>query len=307
MSIETIVDDLEDRFNRTADDLAAMPKKCLIKLEDAVHGYFVRRWIAEKTEGGMPLFEDLAIETINYCNGTCAFCPINRDANQRPRVVMPLHLFDKIILQLQKLRFQGTVSMCGNNEPLLDVRIFDWCAQVKHTVPGAKVVMVTNGTILTATNICKLMEHVDHLTIDNYRGEEGREHIDTLNVFRFGHSIAVNHIPANAVRTARAGQAPNKRAIAGLKSPCDLPFRSMLIRGDGGVSQCCADALGVSTMGNAYDQSLVDIWNGQKLQQVRKQLLGSRQYNQLCRECDVFNCFPAWLRVIKRAVVGRRI
>jgi len=65
--------------------------------------------------------------------------------------------------------------------------------------------------------------------------------------------------------------------------------------------------LGVSTMGNAYNQSIVDIWNGQKLQQVRKQLLGSRQHNQLCRECDVFNCFPAWLRVIKRAVVGRRI
>lgn len=31
-----------------------------------------------------PLFKNIEIETINRCNGSCSFCPVNKKENQRP-------------------------------------------------------------------------------------------------------------------------------------------------------------------------------------------------------------------------------
>ena len=44
-----------------------------------------------------PLFESIEIETINRCNGTCSFCPINRNDDTRILHKMSDELFYNII------------------------------------------------------------------------------------------------------------------------------------------------------------------------------------------------------------------
>lgn len=271
---------------------------------DAVHNIFVRNQIARITKFGLPLFREVVIETINQCNGNCSFCPVNRVDNPQKKEVMEYGMFMQILDQLRDLDYHGVVSMNGNNEPLLDKRTPDFLAQIKKNLPACTTCMCTNGTLLNHVKLKEIMENLDHLCIDNYRGEQGKAIIDTLNLDRFPGAITVSHIDPQSVRTTRAGQAKNKKATPGLKSPCIYPFSFISVRPDGGVSQCCNDALGKTTMGNIREQSLFDIWHGKEFDRVRNELLISRQNNELCRNCDVFLTFPDWIRKIKRMLLG---
>ena len=276
-------------------------------LVDAVHNIFARKQIAKITKSGLPLFGEIAIETINQCNGNCSFCPVNRVDNPRKREIMEYEMFMQILDQLRDLDYHGIVSMNGNNEPLLDKRTPEFLAQIKRVIPACATWMCTNGTLLDHIKLKEIMENLDHLFIDNYRGEQGKAIIDTFNLDQFPGAITVGHIDPQSVRTTRAGQAKNKKATPGLKSPCIYPFNFIFIRSNGDVSQCCNDALGKSTMGNIREQSLFEIWHGKEFNRVRNELLVSRQNNELCRNCDVFLTFPDWLRTIKRMLIGKSI
>ena len=69
------------------------------------------------------LFKLIAIETLNRCNGTCQFCPVNANEEQRPYHLMSEELFHSIIGQLEKIKYEGQVALYCNNEPFLDKRI----------------------------------------------------------------------------------------------------------------------------------------------------------------------------------------
>lgn len=42
-----------------------------------------------------PLFNNIEIETVNRCNGTCSFCPVNKNQDPREYKKMPEELFKK--------------------------------------------------------------------------------------------------------------------------------------------------------------------------------------------------------------------
>ena len=50
--------------------------------------------------GDIPSFRIVEIETLNRCNGSCAFCPVNAHQPQRPYAKMETELFEKIIKEL---------------------------------------------------------------------------------------------------------------------------------------------------------------------------------------------------------------
>ncbi|MEG0178945.1 MAG: SPASM domain-containing protein, partial [Oscillospiraceae bacterium] len=55
------------------------------------------------------------------------------------------------------------------------------------------------------------------------------------------------------------------------------------------VSACCADNDGVMTIGNVKDNSLLELWNGTKLQSYRS-ILKDNRFNDLplCKDCYDF-------------------
>ena len=67
---------------------------------------------------------------------------------------------------------------------------------------------------------------------------------------------------------------------------CILPFAQLIIRPDGKISLCSNDAYGQMTLGDASEQSLKEIWFGDKCIEVRKALRKGRKNNKLCRCCD---------------------
>jgi len=66
---------------------------------------------------------------------------------------------------------------------------------------------------------------------------------------------------------------------------CYYPWSSMSITWDGDVVPCCNDYDKKYVLGNVKDRSLSEIWNGGKMQQLRKEFLSGNVENPLCKKC----------------------
>lgn len=241
-----------------------------------------------------PLFRFIEIETINRCNGGCSFCAVNRENDPRPLRKMDNGLFRNIVQQLGDLQYDGTLSLYGNNEPLLDKRIFEFAKLTRELVPRARLCIFTNGTLLTIDAFKRLIPVLDRLVIDNYS--------DALtmhpNVRKVADYWRENQIPGKEVRiiirretevlTSRAGAAPNRKEVPPIQSSCLLPFVQMAVRSSGELGRCCADALGTQILGNLSRQSILDAWNSGAYREFRRRLQRGRQHDETCTKCDMF-------------------
>ena len=97
----------------------------------------------------------LDIELSNLCQTSCLMCP--RDAiKKRGLGVMKPETFTRIVKECKKFRIQN-VAFCGLGEPLLNKHIFNYIKLLKQEINGIKISMVTNGVLLTAEIVQKLI------------------------------------------------------------------------------------------------------------------------------------------------------
>lgn len=69
---------------------------------------------------------------------------------------------------------------------------------------------------------------------------------------------------------------------------CPQIFKSMQINSDGRVIPCCIDWKGINIIGDVNNESLNDIWNGEKLKNLRnKHLEGKRHEFSPCKGCTM--------------------
>lgn len=250
------------------------------------------------------LFDSIEIETVNRCNGSCTFCPVNAKADPRPLARMTEDLFRKIIDELAGLGYHGSISFYSNNEPYLDKYLPARISYARQRCPSAILRVCTNGTALNWDRFVRTLEAgVDVLHIDNYSDalrlhDNIREIADRLSHLEPGTyraDVKIELRLENEVLTNRGGSAPNKNAATddgylnyrGIG--CALPFRQLVVRPTGKISLCCNDALGQVTLGDANAQSLQAIWNGPEYRLLRASLLATgRAGLSVCETCDVF-------------------
>lgn len=80
----------------------------------------------------------------------------------------------------------------------------------------------------------------------------------------------------------------NKDRIA-----CSRPFMSMVINNIGDCLMCTHDPSKGTKIGNCYDNTLQELWNGDAMFEFRKMLLENRKHeNRVCANCDWFQLFP---------------
>ena len=66
---------------------------------------------------------------------------------------------------------------------------------------------------------------------------------------------------------------------------CWTPWLHMSVTWDGYVVPCCYDYDKKYVLGNVKDSNLIEIWNGEKIQQLRKEFLSGNVENPLCKKC----------------------
>lgn len=71
---------------------------------------------------------------------------------------------------------------------------------------------------------------------------------------------------------------------------CPQPFKMLSIRQNGDVIVCDPDWVNNTKVGNAFEESLEEIWHGKKLKEFWKmQIEGRRWENESCRQCTFLN------------------
>jgi len=264
--------------------------KKLDEIDKPIIDSFIENFYSEKNE--MDLFYKIEIETVNRCNNSCSFCPVNRNLDTREYKEMDEKLFNKIIDELNKLNYNGKICLFSNNEPLLDRRIFEFNEIARKKLPNAFLYLYTNGTLLTIEKFEKLINNLDLLIIDNYSDSlelikpvrEIYEYCKKNN--KYLNKIQIHLRKQNEFLTSRGGQANNRNEIQTLESSCVLPFIQLIVRPDGKVSLCCNDALGKYTLGDLNKQGLQEIWNGEIYKDIRNKIASGRCNLDLCKGCD---------------------
>lgn len=244
----------------------------------------------------VPLFSLVEIETINQCNGSCAFCPVSKGNDTRKPVYMSDEVFKKIIDELSAIEYDGRLTIFGNNEPLLDPKIVERHQYARERVPKAIMHLYTNGTLMTIDLFKSLMECLDEMIIDNYHNElklikPCKEIVDYCEVFpEYKKKTTIVLRDPHEIMSSRGGDAPNRQRINNFDDDCcTQPFKQIEIRSEGKCSLCCADPLGKMTLGDVRNQSLLEIWYGEEYNGVRKAITRGRKNIPQCRSCDFFD------------------
>ena len=96
-----------------------------------------------------PLFTRIQIQTVSWCNRSCAFCPSGKFPV--PKTFMALDVYQRIIEQLHDLRFAGRISPYLMNESLLDKRLPELIAFTRERCPDSWIAINTNGDALSVS------------------------------------------------------------------------------------------------------------------------------------------------------------
>lgn len=257
----------------------------------------VRRYI-EGFEEKKTLFNYVDIETHNRCNGGCKFCPMNRFEDQREYSRMSEEMFKMIIDELSELGFSGSIGLNANNEPFMDNRIVGFAQYTRKKLPDALIYIVTNGTLLTLDKFVEIEPFIDYLQVDNYLSDYVPDNIasifDESTVRGVSDKVVYYEFTEDMERSSRAGESPNSKVFYTEEVLCPLPFTDFYIRSDGNVGLCCNDALGHTIVGNVEEQSLSDIWFGEKMRRIREAVKEGRYYQDNCRYCNYIDMRELW-------------
>lgn len=235
------------------------------------------------------------LETINRCNGTCAFCTANRTADKRPLKKMDEKLFYSIIDQLADWGYKGHLTLYGNNEPWIDTRIVEFHKYCREKLPDSFIFMSTNGTLLDIDKVKSIVPYVDQLIINNYC-EDMKLHDNVSEIYNYVKhhedmfkdvEILIQMRYAKAILTNRAGSAPNKKnASKVIKETCLMPYTDMFIFPDGRMGICCCDNFESTTLADLTTTPLKEAWNSPKYKEIRKKIKNGRQNYDFCKYCD---------------------
>ncbi len=243
---------------------------------------------------GIPLPTWIELSLIDVCNRACSFCPKSDDSLAPDTYQkMTKKLIDKLHDDLKKMKYRGSIALCGYGEPLLhkDIEYI-----VKKLSKVADIEIVTNGDPLNHKMIYKLYKaNAARLLISMYDGPE--------QIQKFKNMIQKSGVPEDFIilrdrwyaktenfgvkLTNRAGTIKTGNQIKnGVHTICYYPSYQILIDWNGDVFLCPQDWQRRQTMGNIMQEEIFAIWNSKILKKYRIDLLKGKRCNNPCNSCN---------------------
>jgi len=265
----------------------------------------------QRTVGIFPKLVD--IELTNCCNMRCKMCPTGSGTVNRTVGYMDTRLIDKILTELSK--FKTPVRFIRWGEPMLHPAIYDILRQCKEY--GIYTHINTNGWMLSP-NIAKSLvaTGVDSIKISmqghdrqSYALVRGMDFFVQLCDDIRGLVLArgKSKTPRIVVGTTVSHETPAAKKVGELhkvvdkvyvgktldlaekRDPpkvCPEVWDKLSIDWDGKVTCCCGDYDNFMTVGDLENQTLREIWVGEKAKGYRKKL-AEHNYEglALCQRC----------------------
>jgi radical SAM protein with 4Fe4S-binding SPASM domain len=267
-----------------------------------------------------PFPEQIRLENTNACNAECVMCP--RELQTRKRGYMKPELLDRILEQCQG-RKVTKFTIQGFGEPLLDKNYCRYVRQVKDTL-GCKTFTVSNGSIITPELAHEIATcGLDKIKISFY-GTNKKEYEEIHTYLKYettrlgilnlaaakratGSKLVIRvqyigkmwkfvpfafqwlgkaSIGYNRLHNYGRGRLYNK--LRGAGGRCPMHRQNILqVLWNGDVVPCCYDFNGEMVLGNLYQQSIEEIWNGKLYNHLRStDACGHYGDYPICEKCD---------------------
>jgi len=99
----------------------------------------------------------LQVQTVTGCQADCVFCPFGETFDFQPKGRMSDDMFKSII---EEARVHGVrrISPYLMNEPFIDKDLFKRVSYIHQQIPDSKVVVTTNGGLLTKDRINEMLD-----------------------------------------------------------------------------------------------------------------------------------------------------
>ena len=242
----------------------------------------------------LPLPSWIELSLIDVCNRSCIFCP-KSDSSIAPDTYQKMSraLIDKLYLDLKKIKYNGSIALCGYGEPLLHKDIEYITMKLSKL---CNVEIVTNGDVLTPKLLKKLfLAKAGRCLISMY---DGIEQID-----KFKKIIKEAKVPEDFVilrdrwyddsqnfgvkLTNRTGTVKMGNQLENsVHKICYYPTYQFLIDWNGDIFLCPQDWQRRKAMGNMMQQEIFEIWQGNFMSNFRKDLLNGKRCNKPCSDCN---------------------
>jgi MoaA/NifB/PqqE/SkfB family radical SAM enzyme len=272
-----------------------------------------------------PMPERVLIDFATRCNLRCAMCPVwgveDDDEIEQVKGILPLARARQILDELAATRPMIAPSIYG--EPLLIPNMRTIYADMKRM--GMAIAMNTNGLTLTEDTakffvdikLHSIMFSIDAVTKETLKKIRGIDKLEKIEsaVFRMmkvrgeaeyprvGVSITIqdenrHELDAflkrwvgvvDVVRTGNVFKDGTFPALVthGERLPCPAIYKSMPIHNDGSVRLCCLDGFRATDMGNVFETSVEEVWNGEAFAKARY-AHETGQWDQVpfCKPCN---------------------
>ena len=243
---------------------------------------------------GVPLPTWIELSLIDVCNRSCSFCP-KSDPSVAPDTYQQMQrsLIDKLHDDLKKIKYRGSIALCGYGEPLLHK---DISYIVKKLSKVSNVEVVTNGDVLNPKALKQLYDNkAGRVLISMYDGPS--------QIKKFKKIIQTSKVPEEFVilrdrwydkdnnfgvkLTNRTGTIKIGNQIKlNTHTTCYYPSYQFLIDWNDDIFLCPQDWQRRVTMGNMMQQSIFEIWCGKIFSKYRKLLIQGKRKLSPCNSCN---------------------
>lgn len=306
---------------RIADFLESVLKQTFLQDEDKPKSSVLRD-VVGSCRSFLPT--QLAIETVRACNARCVMCPST--TMSRPHGLMSEETHRVVI---NKVHAWGApidlITHAGLGEPLLDPHLEQKIMYEKLRFPSARVVVYTNGSLLTEARVERLLNSgVDgiSISINGFRRETYEQvmklsrdvtYENVLTLLRLRDKChAPVTVQVSLVQTEYCsdeeleefrrywqdqgvtvstppwiswGNFFEKRERKA-QHPCPYIWKVLMVDNDGTVKMCCEDYDTRFPLGNLLEVEPDDIFNSYRMQEQRsRQLAGDFSWPDICRNC----------------------
>lgn len=249
-----------------------------------------------------PLLLDISLTS--QCNMACRMCNTglrNREVAKGkipapPKIFMEKFLFLKILGEIKDRKTPIRFIGWGENTLHPDF----WWFVKKCNEFSIMAHLNTNGTVLR-----QMREKIDSVKLslhaNSKKVREGVDALITMNCYRSASitdkeaektGIDITKEPFILLDSAKQYRQFYKGMDAPRLPCCPEVYNKLLIHSDGDVSACCNDGEKQMLVGNLHNETLQEIWLGEKIERYRELIASEKHWGlPLCKDCYDLNAY----------------
>ena len=252
------------------------------------------------------------------------FCPVSNKEFQekynKKRGKLELDLYTKLLNDLKSIDYCGTILYSGFSEPLLHPEINNMIKTTREILPACRIEMITNGDLLTPEKLKLVFDaSLDEMKISLYDGAGQIEHFNSIinptglkdkvvlrrRYYQDGNYGLTISNRGGLVDSNKFRDEHESEPELPLNKACYYPFYMLKMDFDGAIYLCSHEWKKSFVLGNIKENSIWEIWTGENINFVRRNLMNADRKFDPCSVCDVYGdligkeSYEAWLKILK--------